>query len=104
VYVTKYLTKGWTNEYCKTIRKNLHLRIISFGGFACRHLRGDTPWDVVGRSLVCDEIIGAINRDLDWCYGVNSKLTFKKEEDAYLEYTYVIPDDGMSKDEADRFL
>ena len=88
-YVTKYLTKPWVDEQCKTIRKNLKLRIISFGGGACIRRLSGTPWDIVYKSLLCKDVTDQIEIDREWMYGKDGILTYEKTFESYREVSYV---------------
>lgn len=98
-YVTKYLTKPWTCEYSKCIRKSLHLRIISFGGNALTRKLDGTPWQMVYKSLFCKDVLDAIETDRDWTYGAHFSTTFEMAFDAYSEVTYVFKKPGFTEEE-----
>jgi hypothetical protein len=88
-YVTKYLTKPWVDERCKTIRKTLRLRIITFGGDACMRKLTGTPWEIVYKSIFCQDVIDQIEIDRDWLYGMGGVLSYERTFDSYREVSYV---------------
>ena len=94
-YISKYLTKPWTDEACKEMRKNLRLRIISFGGSACLRAMAGTPWELVTKCFVCQDAIDSIMVDLEWKHGQNWKKTYEKEFDGNIEYTFYIKQGGF---------
>ena len=95
-YVTKYLTKPWTDEACKNIRKNLKLRIISFGGDACTPLPHGSVWTVIGRATICNKLIDKILLDLEWTHGCRAEKTYESVVDASVEFTYQFPEGGFT--------
>lgn len=98
-YITKYLTKPWTNKEGAALRKTLHLRVITFGGHACTRAMAGTPWELIAKTFVCQEAIDNMRRDLEWKYGQNYHTTFSREFDANAEYTFVIRGPGYSAGE-----
>lgn len=76
-YVTKYLTKPWTSQRCKAIRRNLRLRVISFGGDACLRASAGGQWSLLAMVLGCSEAIDAIYTDVQWGYGSSAKVTYE---------------------------
>lgn len=90
IYVTKYLSKPWTDEACKAIRKNLRLRIISFGGGACDRSRSGHSWSVITRDIESDLCSCKCNIDRDWTYGTDVKLLNTRVVDAFVEEIYSI--------------
>ena len=104
IYVTKYLTKGWTDPFCKSIRKSLRLRVITFGGTLCRAERIDSPWSLIARSLMGDGVVDAILTDVSWTYGNTVELTWERQTEAYIEQTYIIGSGGLTVDECSAIL
>jgi hypothetical protein len=102
IYVTKYLTKPWTDEGCRTMRTNLRLRLISFGGTACLRKASGTPWELVYKSLLCKEVEEEIAIDRDWTYGNETTETYRKEFDAYAEVTYFFKGVGFTEEETQK--
>jgi hypothetical protein len=89
-YITKYLTKPWTDEGCKAVRKAMHLRIISFGGSACSVKRFVEPWTVVSRNCVRDQVTDSLDIDRTWLYGPDVKKLSERVVDAFMEEIYVL--------------
>ena len=98
-YITKYLTKGWNREDCKTIRKNLHLRIISFGGSACNPAPVGVAWNIIARSFLGDTVVDCVNTDVSWSYGSAAKLTYERLFEGFHEWTYFIKPGGFNAEE-----
>jgi len=92
-YVTKYLTKPWSNEGCKKIRKILHLRVISFGGSDCVRKRTQSSWSFISRDCDRCAIIDKCDIDRDWVYGRRITLLSERKFDAFLEQIYILPDE-----------
>lgn len=92
-YVTKYLSKPWTSENCKRYRRQYRLRIVSFGGGACR--RGDiaSDWEIVARNISCDNVNHSVCVDRDWTYDRTIKLVDRQVFDAFVKELYVLPDE-----------
>lgn len=103
-YVTKYMTKPWTDEACKTIRKNLKMRIITFGGDACTRASQGTPWALVTRAMVCSEAVESLMVDLTWQHGQKTRKTYEREFDGNREYTFFITEGGSTYAEIDGIL
>lgn len=99
IYVSKYLTKPWTDEACKNIRKNLKLRLISFGGTACTPIPHGSVWRVIGRSTICNKIIDTILIDLEWTHGSKCEKTYEAIFDGSVEYTYLMAEEWLSADD-----
>lgn len=95
-YVTKYLTKPWTDGGCKNIRKILHLRIISFGGSACLCRRTGEPWVLISRDCDRGQINSKCDIDRDWIYGRSVRLLSERVYDAFLEQVYILPDEILT--------
>ena len=93
-YVTKYLTKPWTSPWCQKIRRDLHLRIVSFGGDACLSKRRCGGWQMIARSLLCPDVVAAIELDRDWEHGASCSLTYAADFDTYSEETYIFKKGG----------
>jgi hypothetical protein len=91
-YVSKYLTKPWDSAVCRAMRKNLKLRLISFGGDACLGRRSDKKWSLLAMALNCADAIDAINRDRDWAHGSNSITTYEETGFDSYELTIIIPE------------
>jgi hypothetical protein len=89
-YVTKYLSKAWTSEDCRRIRKSLGLRIISFGGDACGRRMAPSDWEVITRNCEHCETIDKCDIDRDWSYGHNARLISEKIVDAFITQVYIL--------------
>jgi hypothetical protein len=89
-YVTKYLTKVWTDEGCKEIRRGLRLRIVSFGGGAlcCRSSGGD--WEIVSRNCERDNVDNSCDIDRTWSDGPKLRLFSEQVFDAFVNQVYII--------------
>lgn len=92
-YVTKYLTKPWTDEACKKVRKTLRLRIISFGGGACKRVRAGDAWSLVSRDCDNRQILDECAIDRSWTYGASLELYSERIVDAFVEGVYVLRDE-----------
>jgi len=101
-YVTKYLTKQWTSENCKRLRKNLRLRIISFGGGACDREYSGAMWRVVTRDFNGAQVRERMVIERDWNYGSTITKTFERVIDGSSEETYFISDRRLSDGEVTR--
>lgn len=91
-YISKYLTKPWTNEVSKTIRKTLHLRLISFGGFPNVKKPARAKYECICRSndkAICRD---AVDIEVEWDLGQSWQKTYEKDEPDYYEATFVILD------------
>ena len=95
-YVTKYLTKPWTDDACKKIRKILHLRIVSFGGPNCCRKRPQSSWDFVARDCDRCQIVDKCDIDRDWTYGRQIKILSECVYDAFVEQVYILPDEILT--------
>jgi hypothetical protein len=93
-YISKYLTKPWDSGVCRTIRKNLRLRLISFGGDACTPKRGDGKWRLLAMGLNCGEALECIHRDVEWRYGQLAKVTYEETGFDSYEMTIIIPEEA----------
>jgi hypothetical protein len=91
IYVTKYLTKPWSDQGCKAIRKILRLRIVAFGGSACSRVRTGEPWVFVTRDISRDQNVAKCDIDRSWSYGNSIKLFDKRVQDAFTEEIYSLP-------------
>lgn len=103
-YVTKYLTKPWSSDNCKDIRKRLRLRVVSFGGTACRSANTGTQWSLLALGLGCGEALDAIHRDVDWRYGQSAVKTYEETGFDSYEVTYLIPEEKTDVYEAAAML
>jgi hypothetical protein len=91
-YVSKYLTKPWSSPTCKNIRKRLRLRVISFGGTACRSANVGEQWSLLAMGLGCSEALDSIHRDVNWRFGQAAVKTFEETFTDSYEVTYLIPE------------
>jgi len=98
-YVTKYLTKPWTDKACSEIRKSLGLRVITFGGNAATRALAGTPWELIAKCFVCQDAVTSMMIDLEWKHGQNYEKTFEREFDASGEYTFFIKPGGYDANE-----
>lgn len=98
-YVTKYLTKPWTDADCRAMRETLRLRIITFGGKACTKRMSGTPWELIVKATICQDASDAMVRDLEWAHGQNYEKSFEREFDANGEYTFILKPGGLNVDE-----
>lgn len=89
-YVTKYLTKPWSDEGCKTIRKNLRLRIVCFGGDACRAKRSESGWDFISRDIDHTSLTDRISVERNWDHGYDARLISSRVFDGFLEEIYCL--------------
>ena len=103
-YVTKYLTKCWTSEPCKNIRRALRLRIISFGGTACTRANPRGQWNLVAMGLGCSEALDTIHTDVQWRYGQSAKVSYENTGFDSYELTIIIPEVGQNAKEATKLL
>lgn len=94
IYISKYLTKPWDSAVCRTIRKNLRLRLISFGGDACSPSRSGGKWSLLAMALNCGEALDAIHTDVQWRYGGLAKVTYEETGFDSYEMTIIIPEVG----------
>jgi hypothetical protein len=95
IYICKYLTKPWTDEYCKRIRKSLRLRIVSFGGDACRPEYTDSGWRIIARAFLGEDVLDCIAADINWRDGPRPELTYEKSIGNFTELTYIIGKGGL---------
>jgi hypothetical protein len=93
-YITKYLTKPWSSEPAKRLRKALHLRIICFGGDACLPSFHDSGWNRLEISLNCASALDSIHLDVQWRYGQSARITYEETHIASYELTIEIPEGG----------
>jgi hypothetical protein len=92
-YVSKYLTKGWSNEQSKNIRKDLRLRIISFGGFDSSRVNTGELWNIVARDSDFNTVTESIDNSAQWSFGVKATKTFERRFDGYYESTYIVEEE-----------
>lgn len=92
-YVTKYLTKVWTDEACKSIRRALSLRIVSFGGSACSRISAGDSWNIVTRDRDCDQCCDKCAIDVSWTHGQDAKLISERVVDAFIESVFILEDE-----------
>lgn len=90
-YISKYLTKPWSSAACRTIRKNLRLRVISFGGNACSCAKHDSPWGFLSMAPDICGTMSAIYLDVEWRYGQSSVKTYEETGFDSYELTVAIP-------------
>jgi hypothetical protein len=95
-YVTKYLSKPWTSKVCQNYRKDLKLRIISFGGNACDRRRPQDAWNLVARGSNGADCSDSVDRDLAWDQPAGAKLIYRSVIDATVEETYLFSDEPVS--------
>jgi hypothetical protein len=93
-YVTKYLTKPWTNAYCRSLRKSLRLRIVSFGGGACTSCRPGHSWKIVARGSDGNIVRNRMDIERTWTYGRGLTLTFERIVDGTSEQTFYLAPGG----------
>jgi hypothetical protein len=91
-YISKYLTKPWNSPACRLIRKNLRLRLISFGGTACTRASCSGDWNLLAMALDVDEALDAISRDVVWRYGTTAIKTYENTGFDSYELTILIPE------------
>jgi hypothetical protein len=101
-YVSKYLTKPWPNAVCRTLRKTYKLRVITFGGQACSPPMATQPWELLAKSVLCEDIIDSIQTDRTWTHRTKDEPSFHSVRDATEEWTYVITEGEC--DESDAFI
>jgi len=89
-YISKYLTKVWTNEKSAQIRRRLRLRIISFSAGVCTRLPGPSGWHLVGIESSMEGAIDKIKIDATWSEAIEGGETCTKEYSEYYEtvFTY----------------
>jgi hypothetical protein len=95
-YVTKYLTKPWSDEACVKIRKILHLRVVSFGGNDCVRKRAQSSWNFISRDCDRCQITDKCDIDRDWEYGRSVKQISERVYDAFVEQVYILPDEVLT--------
>lgn len=95
-YISKYLTKGWTDAYCKQIRKNLRLRVVSFGGTCCRPQATGSAWDIITRAICGSDVIDSINTDFQWTGFPNSTISYLMSSEDMYEVTYLLAQKGIT--------
>jgi hypothetical protein len=99
IYVSKYLSKPWSDPYCSAIRKGLRLRVISFGGTVCHAQNFGSSWDIITRAICGSDVIDCINTDHEWELSPDSKMTYEMSTDDYYEVTYVTGTRGLNTEE-----
>lgn len=76
-YITKYLTKEWTNEDSWNLRKKAHARIISFSSDLCGDRGRKGVWSILGRQLCLEQCVEHIRTDFIWRSGYDATVTFE---------------------------
>jgi hypothetical protein len=88
-YISKYLTKEWSNEKAWNLRKKYRCRIISFSsGLLSRKTRGGV-WSLVTRGCCLDECIESIRCDYLWRTDTDAKVTHEAINLSNAEITVV---------------
>jgi hypothetical protein len=89
-YITKYLTKEWSNEQSKILRKTSRCRLISFSADIIDRLPDSEPCQVIGISpdlTVCRDCCIV---DFQWKYGRGAKITYEKMSSDKYEVTVML--------------
>jgi hypothetical protein len=95
-YVAKYLTKPWTDDGCRQIRKNLRLRIVSFGGDACRRVSTKSAWVLISRDCDYHALSDRMATERTWDHGFDARLISSRIFDGFLEEIYCIESELLS--------
>ena len=98
-YISKYLTKEWTNDKAWSYRKKYRCRLISFsGGLLSRKTRGGA-WGLVTRGCNLDECIESIRCDYLWRHNSTAQVTYEIIHLSNAEITVVFDSVQAGKDD-----
>lgn len=87
-YISKYLTKEWTNEESKRLRKENHCRIISFSA----DIRGvsiqPTGWTLVGKYASFADAVSSIYADAEFRHDTRAIIRYCKIDEQSAEISF----------------
>lgn len=91
-YVTKYLTKEWTNDEAKTYRKQFRCRIISFSRGLLSPAPKSSGWQLLSRTGQLADCIAHIRTDYEWNTLEDGSISYLREGEKTYECTIVWTD------------
>ena len=91
-YVTKYLTKEWTNAEGWNLRKNYRCRLISFSRGLLSPVRRSGEWQQVIMGTDFENCLDHIRMDYEWRTDARGRELYSKIEDDFAEVTIIWED------------
>lgn len=88
-YITKYLTKEWTNELAWSYRKTYRCRIISFSSGILSPKISSGDWRIITCALGLGSVIESIRADYLWRSDIDARVMHERINDSSAEISVV---------------